>query len=355
VGFSSVLLAQRRWATQSAVGRAKGQLSARAEADGGNGAIVGRVQDVRDVTRVDDDLQSGLSITIDLTDGATIDLTDDREHDEHRASAERVRDTSVGTRPDTEKLTVVVGPWPMDAIAQWHQAQVEHLPKRLRLPWVVLSRKRPAPTEQRSLSALYRTLDIVYGVFLLLLLLPVILVAAVAIKSSSRGPVLYRHERLGRDGKAFYVRKFRSMVVNADRQIEEARQAVLASNAKVVDAPTFKSEDDPRVTKVGRFLRRSGIDELPQLINVLLGEMSLVGPRPLVASEVEMLSHETASLRHSVRPGIICLWQVLRDEDTTFSERMQMDLLYSTRRSVSLDLAIIAVTPFALVRGSGTF
>ncbi len=316
---------------------------------------MGRAQDVRDVIGVDDDLQSGLSITIDLTDGATIDLTDDRDHDEHRASAERVRDTLVDTRPDTEKPTVVVGPWPMDAVAQWHQAQAENLPKRLRLPWVVLSRNRPAPTERHSLSALYRTLDIVYGAFLLLLLTPVMLVAAAAIKLSSRGPVLYRHERYGRDGQTFYVRKFRSMVVNADRQIEEARQAVIANNAKMVDAPTFKSEDDPRVTKVGRFLRRSGIDELPQLINILLGQMSLVGPRPLVASEVDMLSEETAGLRHAVRPGIICLWQVLRDENTTFSERMQMDLLYSTRRSISLDLAIIAVTPFALVRGSGSF
>jgi len=243
----------------------------------------------------------------------------------------------------------------MDAIDQWHQAKAEHLPKRLRLPWVVLSRKRPAPTEQRSLAALYRTLDVVYGAILLLLLAPVMLVAAVAIKLSSHGPVFYRHERLGRDGETFHVRKFRSMVVNADRQIEEARQAVLTSNAKMVDAPTFKAEDDPRVTKVGKFLRRSGIDELPQLINILLGQMSLVGPRPLVASEVEMLSQETTSLRHAVRPGIICLWQVLRDEDTTFSERMQMDLLYSARRSVSLDLAIIAVTPFALIRGSGAF
>jgi lipopolysaccharide/colanic/teichoic acid biosynthesis glycosyltransferase len=249
----------------------------------------------------------------------------------------------------------VVGPWPMDAIDRWHQAQAEHLPRRLRLPWVVLSRKRLAPTEQRSLAALYRALDIAYGVILLVLLAPIMLAAVVAIKLGSRGPVLYRHERLGRDGRTFYVRKFRSMVVNADRQIEEARQAVIASNAKVVDAPTFKSEEDPRVTKVGRFLRRSGIDELPQLINILLGQMSLVGPRPLVASEVEMLSQETASIRHSVRPGIICLWQVLRDEDTTFSERMQMDLLYSRRRSVSLDLAIMAVTPFALVRGRGAF
>lgn len=302
-----------------------------------------------------DDVQAGSSITIDLTDGATVDLTDDRDYGVPLAAAEPSRDTSVDTGKDTEKPIVVIGPWPMDAVAQWHQAQAEHLPKRLRLPWIVLSRKRPAPTEQRPLAVLYRTLDVVYAALLLVLLAPVMLAAAVAVKVSSPGPVMYRHERLGRAGQAFHVRKFRSMVVNADRQIEEARQAAIANNAKMVDAPTFKSDEDPRVTKVGRFLRRSGIDELPQLINILLGQMSLVGPRPLVASEVDMLSQDTASLRHAVRPGIICLWQVLRDEDTTFSERMQMDLLYSTRRSISLDLAIIAVTPFALVRGSGAF
>jgi len=199
-----------------------------------------------------------------------------------------------------------------------------------------------------------RTSDILLAGGLLLLALPMMAAAAVAVRMMSPGPIFYTQERCGRNGRSFKIIKFRSMVPDAEERIDEMVELAKATELRTSDAPMFKSADDPRITTVGRFLRRTGIDELPQLLNVLRGEMSLVGPRPLVPDEARTLGLVVAGLRHAVRPGLTCLWQVLRTSDTSFDERIQLDLLYTRRRSLVLDLALIAMTPVALVVGDSS-
>ncbi len=145
------------------------------------------------------------------------------------------------------------------------------------------------------------------------------------------------------------------MVTNADQLSHELAELAEVSAMTRTDAPIFKSADDPRVTKVGKLLRRTSLDELPQLINVITGDMSLVGPRPIEPAEAASLGPDESERRHSVRPGLTCLWQVLRKEDTSFAERIALDLLYVTHRSLAMDMALIAVTPFAIIRGDGSF
>jgi lipopolysaccharide/colanic/teichoic acid biosynthesis glycosyltransferase len=190
---------------------------------------------------------------------------------------------------------------------------------------------------------------------LIVISLPVLVAAAAAIRVTSRGPIFYLQERCGHKGRLFRVIKFRSMVSDADELVPEMTQLAAVTGLKTTDAPMFKSEDDPRVTKVGRLLRRTGIDELPQLVNVVAGHMSLVGPRPLVSEEAATLAPLAAERRHSVRPGLTCFWQVLREEETTFAERMQLDLLYVNHRSLVLDLSLIALTPIAIAGGNGSY
>lgn len=306
------------------------------------GMLVARAQDL--AANVGELVESGADITIDLTtavgdDGAphvTVTLPEVSRFEPAAAGGGRVGQG--GEALDSSRL-----------------AQPGVLAEEIPLPKFVLGEHDAAAASGLSLAPLYRFLDIVIAGVLLLVLTPLMLVAAIAVKADTPGPVLYRHRRFGRNGKAIGVMKFRSMVVDADRRIEEARQAVAAQDGAVVDAPTFKSADDPRITRVGRFLRRSGIDEIPQLFNVIAGQMSVVGPRPLVADEVAMLSTDQAKLRHSVRPGITCLWQVFRTETTSFSDRMQLDLLYVNRRSLLLYLTLVVITPLALFRGRGAF
>jgi lipopolysaccharide/colanic/teichoic acid biosynthesis glycosyltransferase len=145
------------------------------------------------------------------------------------------------------------------------------------------------------------------------------------------------------------------MVSDADKLVPDMAKLAEATGLQTTDAPMFKSADDPRVTRVGRVLRRTGIDELPQLFNVVAGHMSLVGPRPLVPEEAASLAPHAAERRHSVRPGLTCLWQVLRQEDTSFAERMQLDLLYVNHQSLALDVALIALTPPAIAGGNGSY
>lgn len=156
-------------------------------------------------------------------------------------------------------------------------------------------------------------------------------------------------------GERFEVLKLRSMVIGAEKRVDEVVELARMPEVPTVDAPAFKSPEDPRVTRVGRILRRTGIDELPQLINVLAGEMSLVGPRPLVPVEAEALSDVTLEHRHSVPPGLTGLWQVLRTESMPFEERMLLDLLYANRLSLRLDLVLLLATPRSLFRGEGAF
>jgi exopolysaccharide biosynthesis polyprenyl glycosylphosphotransferase len=183
-----------------------------------------------------------------------------------------------------------------------------------------------------------RVIDLVGTLVAGILVLPVLAVAAVAIKVSDRGPVLYRQVRIGQGGKPFTVLKLRTMRPNADALYDE-----LARTRAGRDGPLIKLADDPRRTKVGRVLERLSIDELPQLWNVLRGEMSLVGPRPAQPSEVERFDEELKT-RHNVLPGITGLWQVEARDNPSFSAYRRFDLFYIENWSVSLDLAILVAT-----------
>jgi lipopolysaccharide/colanic/teichoic acid biosynthesis glycosyltransferase len=193
-----------------------------------------------------------------------------------------------------------------------------------------------------------RALDLVLGSVALALALPVIVVAAVAIKLDSRGPVFHRSVRVGRGGRPFTFLKLRSMRVGA----EELRGLLLHLNQ--AQGPAFKLHNDPRVTRVGRVLRKMSIDELPQLWHVLEGKMSLVGPRPPFPEEVE--KYEPWMLRRlSVRPGLTCLWQVKGRSDLSFEEWMRLDLEYVDRCSLALDLRILVLTVPAVLLARGAY
>ena len=190
----------------------------------------------------------------------------------------------------------------------------------------------------RSSRVLKRSFDVLVSALTLLLLAPVLAVVALAIRLGSEGPVLYRQPRRGREGMTFSIFKFRTMYVGA----EQRRSEVLAMND--VDGPLFKIKGrDPRVTRVGGFLRKTSLDELPQLWNVLRGEMSLVGPRPFVVYEADQITG-WASRRLDMTPGITGLWQVLGRNDIPFAEMVKLDYLYVTNWSLWWDLKILCQT-----------
>ena len=192
-----------------------------------------------------------------------------------------------------------------------------------------------------------RMLDLVGGLAAIIVLAPVIIATALAIKLTSRGPVLFAQERLGLNKRPFFVYKFRSMVVGAaalQDTLEERNEA---------DGPVFKIANDPRITTVGRFIRRTSIDELPQLFNVLKGEMSLVGPRPLALRDVARIRRGTDMRRFSVKPGITGLWQVSGRSELTYGDWIRLDLNYIDGWSLLGDLRILLMTIPAVLRGTG--
>jgi exopolysaccharide biosynthesis polyprenyl glycosylphosphotransferase len=194
--------------------------------------------------------------------------------------------------------------------------------------------------------AIKRLLDLVASAVAVIILMPLMVVVAIAIRLTSRGPVLYKQERVGLYGRPFHMLKFRSMVVNAD----ELKAKLLALNEQ--SGPVFKLQRDPRVTAVGRFIRKYSIDELPQLINVLRGEMALVGPRPPIPSEVER--YEAWQRRRlSVRPGLTCLWQVSGRNRISFEDWMYLDMQYIDHWSLSQDLRLILKTVPVVLTGRG--
>jgi exopolysaccharide biosynthesis polyprenyl glycosylphosphotransferase len=191
-----------------------------------------------------------------------------------------------------------------------------------------------------------RVMDVLLSALLLIALAPLLLVVAVLIKADSPGPVLFTQERIGMNKRRFKLLKFRSMVVDA-----EAKRASLEA-LNEMDGPVFKIANDPRITRVGRFLRRTSIDELPQIINVLKGDMSLVGPRPPLASEVDQYAWANRK-RISIMPGITCLWQVSGRNDVSFQEWMELDRRYIETWSLWLDLKILLKTIPVVLLGRG--
>jgi exopolysaccharide biosynthesis polyprenyl glycosylphosphotransferase len=192
-----------------------------------------------------------------------------------------------------------------------------------------------------------RALDIVGALFGLIAFTPLFLISALLIKGTSKGPVLFRQERYGLGKRTFRIYKFRTMVENA-----EAAQAAL-EHMNQNSGPVFKIFRDPRVTRVGAFLRKTSIDELPQLINVLKGEMSLVGPRPLNMRDVSKFSEAWLMRRFSVKPGLTCLWQISGRSSVSFDRWIALDLHYIDHWSLLLDFRILALTLPAVIKGTG--
>jgi exopolysaccharide biosynthesis polyprenyl glycosylphosphotransferase len=195
-----------------------------------------------------------------------------------------------------------------------------------------------------------RSFDILGSLTLLVLLLPFLIVIAVAIRRGSPGPALFRQSRIGFGGRPFTMLKFRSMVVDAEAQREALERAGLNAGNEVL----FKLRDDPRVTPVGRFLRRYSLDELPQLVNVLAGTMSLVGPRPPLAEEVS--HYEThVHRRFLVKPGVTGLWQVSGRSDLDWEDSVRLDLYYVENWSITSDVVILWRTLRAVLRRIGAY
>ena len=196
-------------------------------------------------------------------------------------------------------------------------------------------------------SLLKRIIDFVGSAIALIVLSPLLIATTILVKFTSEGPILFRQTRVGLNKRMFSMYKFRTMIPNA----EEVQAELLSMNE--MSGPVFKIKDDPRVTPVGRFLRKTSIDELPQLINVLKGEMSLVGPRAMSRRDFELFNTDTHRRRFSVKPGITCLWQVNGRNSIGFEEWMELDLQYIDKWSIWLDLKILVRTVPAVWRGTG--
>ena len=190
--------------------------------------------------------------------------------------------------------------------------------------------------------------DIVAATCGIVILSPLMIIIAVLIKAEDHGPVFYKQVRVGKNGKTFKMYKFRSMFVNADKMLDKLKEQ------NDVDGPMFKMKDDPRVTKIGHFIRKHSLDELPQFLNVLKGDMSLVGPRPPLPSEVAEYS-EYDKQRLLVIPGCTGLWQVTERNEVGFNEMVQLDIQYIKRASFMFDLWIIWKTVEIVIKPNGSY
>ena len=201
----------------------------------------------------------------------------------------------------------------------------------------------------RASYVVKRGIDIIFSLLALIVLSPFCLLVALLIKLTSPGPVFFVHTRVGRYGRHFPFYKFRSMYVDAEK-----RKAALLSQNQSADGVIFKMKNDPRVTPVGRILRRTSFDEVPQFLNVLFGDMSLVGPRPPLPSEVRNYSIDDRK-RLMVKPGITCLWQISGRSDIPFKQQVRLDKEYILARSVRQDLLILLKTVPAILSGKGAY
>lgn len=207
---------------------------------------------------------------------------------------------------------------------------------------------RSTPDKGPLWAFVKRTMDLVIALIGLILASPIMLVTAIAVKRCDGGPAIFAQERMGKNGTRFKMYKFRSMYMDAEDRLAELQKY------NQVDGPAFKMENDPRVTPVGRFIRKTSIDELPQLWNVLKGEMSIVGPRPPIPREVEQYSDWDWG-RLAVKPGLTCYWQVNGRSNLGFDEWMRLDLKYVEEQGFLTDLKILFKTVGVVLRGSGAY
>jgi len=219
-------------------------------------------------------------------------------------------------------------------------------------------------TKSRITLFIKRVWDIMVSSFVLVTFSPFLLVIALAIKLTSKGPVFFRQERMGFRGEKFIFLKFRSMYMNCDEQrhkdyiekfIQEQQSAASRPGEEREDAQVYKLQEDPRITPIGRFLRRTSFDEFPQFINVLRGEMSLVGPRPPIPYEFDLYGVWHRRRLLEARPGITGLWQVEGRSSTTFDEMVRLDLRYIREWSLWLDIKILLKTPWVVLTCRGAY
>ncbi len=192
-----------------------------------------------------------------------------------------------------------------------------------------------------------RIIDIILSIIGLIVLLPIFAIIAVAIKIDSKGPVFFVHKRIGKNGKEIGIYKFRTMIPDAEKMIKH-----FSENQKKEFKENFKLEYDPRVTKIGRFLRKTSLDELPQILNILKGELSIVGPRPIVEDELEKYGENKEKFL-SVTPGLTGYWQANGRSNTTYEERMKMELYYVDNMSMWLDIKIFFKTFISVFKREG--
>lgn len=207
-------------------------------------------------------------------------------------------------------------------------------------------------TEEREISkkmyfVFKRIFDFMISLILLVILLPIFLLIAIAIKLDSKGPVFFKHKRIGKNGKYIYLYKFRSMVENA----EELKKQFTKEQKKEYEK-NFKLDKDPRITRVGKLLRETSLDELPQIINILIGDMSLIGPRPIVDGEIEKYGKDKAKLL-SITPGLTGWWACNGRSCTTYEERIALELYYVDNCSLWLDIKCIFLTIKTVITKSG--
>lgn len=192
-----------------------------------------------------------------------------------------------------------------------------------------------------------RFADIICSAIAIILLSPFFIIISIAIKATSKGPVIFVHNRVGKNGKKIGIYKFRSMVMNAEELIKEFTPEQKAEFQK-----NFKLENDPRITKIGKFLRKTSLDELPQLFNVLKGDLSLVGPRPIIQKETEIYG-EYKDMLLSIKPGLTGFWAANGRSDTSYKRRRAMEIYYVKKRSLLFDIKIIFKTVISVFKGDG--
>ncbi len=192
-----------------------------------------------------------------------------------------------------------------------------------------------------------RIFDIVMALFALLILLPVFIIIAILIKSDDGGPIFYKHKRVGKNGKSIYVYKFRSMAVNADEIFSHFTEEQIKEFEKY-----YKLENDPRITRIGDFLRKNSLDELPQFLNILKGDMSFVGPRPVVSKELNKFG-DNQDLLLSIKPGLTGWWACSGRSDTSYEQRVDLEIYYVNNYCAKLDFLCLVKTIGAVIERKG--
>lgn len=199
----------------------------------------------------------------------------------------------------------------------------------------------------KAYDILKRFIDIIIGTIGLIICIPIFIIIGIAIKIDSKGPVFFKHKRIGKHGKKLEIYKFRTMIENAEEAMKN-----FTEKQKKEFAENFKLENDPRVTRVGKILRKTSLDELPQIINILKGEMSIIGPRPVVRSELEKYGSNQDKFL-SVAPGLTGYWAANGRSDVSYEERMALELYYVNNRSLILDMKIFFKTIGSVLKGRG--